>query len=263
MPSAAFRFYAELNDFLPAARRFTEFSHNFLDIATVKDFIESFGVPHTEVDLILVNSAPVDFSYRVQDGDRVSVYPMFEAFDIAGVSRVRPQPLRNPRFILDTHLGRLAAFLRMLGLDCLYRNCYVDEQLASISRDEQRILLTRDVGLLKRGAVTHGYFVRETNPRRQLQEIVCRFDLARLARPFSRCLRCNTLLQEVEKAQVLALLPPRTAEAHDEFRRCPTCSRVYWKGAHYRRMMGLVPASAGQPGAGATDDSRQSYTEGK
>jgi uncharacterized protein with PIN domain len=151
----------------------------------------------------------------------------------------------------------------MLGFDCLYRNCYADEQLASISRDEQRILLTRDVGLLKRGAVTHGYFVRETDPRRQLPEIVCRFDLARLTRPFTRCLRCNTILQDVAKAEVLAELPPRTAEAHDEFRRCPTCRRVYWKGAHYRRMIGLVPGSGSQTAASVTDDPRQSYTEGK
>lgn len=263
MPSAAFRFYAELNDFLPAARQFTEFTHPFLDIATVKDFIESFGVPHTEVDLVLVNGEPVEFSYRVKDGDRVSVYPMFESFDIAPVSRVRPEPLRTPRFILDTHLGRLAAFLRMLGFDCLYRNCYTDEQLASTSRDERRILLTRDVGLLKRGAVTHGYFVRETDPKRQLCEIVCRFDLVRLARPFTRCMRCNTPLQEVSKADVLAELPPRTAEEHNEFRRCPTCRRVYWKGAHYRRMMGLVPGSEAQPAESQTDGSGRSYTESK
>jgi uncharacterized protein with PIN domain len=239
--AAAFRFYAELNDFLPAARRFTEFPCEFLDIATVKDFIESFGVPHTEVDLVLVNGETVDFAYRVRDGDRVSVYPMFEAFDIAPVSRVRPEPLRDPKFVLDTHLGRLAAFLRMLGFDCLYRNCYADEQLAAISRDERRILLTRDVGLLKRGAVTHGYFVRETDPRRQLPEVVCRFDLARLARPFTRCMRCNTPLLDVAKAEVLAELPPRTAEAHREFRRCPGCGRIYWKGAHYRRMLALLP----------------------
>lgn len=242
MPQAVFRFYAELNDFLPAPRRSTDFTHTFLDIATVKDFIESFGVPHTEVDLILVNGAPVDFAYRVQDGDRVSVYPVFEAFDIAPVApRVRPEPLREPRFILDTHLGRLAAFLRMLGFDCLYRNCYVDEQLAAISRDERRILLTRDVGLLKRAAVTHGYFVRETDPKRQLPEIVCRFDLARLASPFTRCMRCNTPLDIVAKADVLLELPPRTAAAHHEFRRCPGCRRIYWKGAHYRRMLALLP----------------------
>jgi uncharacterized protein with PIN domain/sulfur carrier protein ThiS len=241
VPQAAFRFYAELNDFLPPARRFIEFTHPFLDTATVKDFIESFGIPHTEVDLILVNGNPVDFAHHVRDGDRVSVYPVFEAFDIAGVSRVRPEPLREPRFILNTHLGRLAAFLRMLGFDCLYRTCYADEQLAAISRDERRILLTRDIGLLKRGAVTHGYFVRETDPQKHLPEIVSRFDLARLTRPFSRCMRCNTPLVEVAKSEVLAELPPRTAAAHDDFRRCPTCRRIYWKGAHYRRMLALIP----------------------
>ena len=133
MNQALFRFYAELNDFLPPARRFTEFRHQFLDIAAVKDFVESFGVPHTEVDLILVNGEPVDFSYRVRDGDRISVYPVFEAFDIAPVARLRPEPLREPRFVLDVHLGRLAAYLRMLGFDALYRNDYADDQLAAIA----------------------------------------------------------------------------------------------------------------------------------
>jgi uncharacterized protein with PIN domain len=233
---AFFRFYAELNDLLLAERRFVEFAHDFLDRATVKDRIESFGVPHTEVDLILVNGNPVDFAYRVADGDRVSVYPVFEALDIAPVVRLRPAPLRDPRFVLDIHLGRLAAYLRLMGFDSLYRNCFTDEQLAAISRDEHRILLTRDVGLLKRSAVTHGYFVRGTSAGRQLAEVVERFDLCRLVRPFSRCLRCNTPLEDVDKASVLADLPARTAELHEEFRRCPRCRRVYWKGGHWRRM---------------------------
>jgi uncharacterized protein len=241
MAQATFRFYAELNDFLAPGRRSTAFAHSFLDIGTVKDFVESFGVPHTEVDLILVNGEPVDFSYRVRDGDRVSVYPVFEAFDIAPVARLRPQPLRDPRFVLDTHLGRLAAYLRMLGFDTLYRNCYTDEELAEISRGEHRILLTRDVGLLKRGAVTHGYFVRDTDARRQLPEVVAGFDLAGRARPFTRCMRCNAPLEEVRKEEVIAGLPPRVAQFHDEFRRCPGCGRVYWKGAHYRRMQELLP----------------------
>ncbi len=240
---ARFRFYAELNDFLPPERRFREFTREFLDIATVKDHIESFGVPHTEVDLILVNGQPEDFAYRVQDGDRVSVYPVFEAFDIAGLTRLRPEPLREPRFVLDIHLGRLAAYLRMIGFNTLYRNCSTDEQLARISRDEQRILLTRDVGLLKRGAVTHGYFVRETQARRQLAEIVRRFDLARLMRPFSRCLRCNGVLEDAAKEAILDQLPPRAAELYDEFRRCPACHGVYWKGGHFKRMQKLVEAA--------------------
>jgi uncharacterized protein with PIN domain len=233
---ARFRFYAELNDFLPPERRFTEFSHTFLDAATVKDRIESFGVPHTEVDLILVNGQSVDFAYRVREGDRISVYPVFEALDIAGLSRLRPEPLRDPRFVLDVHLGRLAAYLRMLGFDTFYRNCYTDEELAAISRDRHRILLTRDVGLLKRSAVTHGYFLRETDSRRQAEEVVRRFELGRLMRPFSRCMQCNGLLAPVSKDAVRDQLPPRTAELYDEFQQCPVCGRVYWKGGHYRRM---------------------------
>ncbi len=240
MALARFRFYAELNDFLPPERRFQEFGYEFLDIATVKDRIESFGVPHTEVDLILVNGRPVDFAYRVADGDRVSVFPVFESFDIAGLERLRPEPLREPRFVLDTHLGRLAAYLRMIGFDTLYRNCYTDEQLARISSGEHRILLTRDVGLLKRGAVTHGYFVRETGPRGQLAEIVRRFHLARLMRPFSRCLACNAPLARASKEEVRTRIPPRAAELYEEFQSCPNCRRVYWKGGHYRRMQQLV-----------------------
>jgi uncharacterized protein with PIN domain len=236
MAQARFRFYAELNDFLPPERRFVEFTHDFLDIATVKDRIESFGVPHTEVDLILVNGEPADFARRVRDGDRVSVYPVFEALDIAPLARLRPEPLRNPRFVLDAHLGRLAAYLRMLGFDALYRNCWRDEELARISRDERRILLTRDVGLLKRGAVTHGSFVRETGGRRQLEEVVRRFDLGRLTEPFSRCMRCNGVLEPVPKLQIADRLPPRAAAEYEQFRQCSQCGRVYWQGGHHRRM---------------------------
>src|SRR5919198_1954029 len=154
MRQARFRFYAELNDFLPPEKRDGDFACPLHGEETVKELIESIGVPHTEVDLVLVNGQPVDFSYRVQDGDRVSVYPVFEAFDVSHVTRVRTQPLRRTRFILDRHLGRLAAYLEMLGFDTLYRTGYRDEELARIASDERRILLTKDHGLLKRSAVT-------------------------------------------------------------------------------------------------------------
>jgi len=240
---AHFRFYAELNDFLPPERRYIEFPYRFLDSSTVKDRIESFGVPHTEVDLILVNGEPVDFARRIEDGDRVSVYPVFESFDIAPVSRLRPEPLREPAFVLDTHLGRLAAYLRMLGFDVLYRNSSADEELAEISAGQRRILLTRDLGLLKRGAVTRGYFVRETDARRQLAEVVRRFDLARLAKPFTRCLRCNAGLEPASAEQVSGRVPPRAAALYDRFLACPQCGRVYWQGGHYRRMQALVEST--------------------
>jgi uncharacterized protein with PIN domain len=246
MPVASFRFYAELNDFLLPERRFTEFVYGFLDGTTVKDRIESFGVPHTEVDLILVNGQSVDFAYRVQDGDRISVYPVFEAFDIAGLTRLRPEPLRDARFVLDVHLGRLAAYLRMLGFDALYQNRCEDEYLAEVSRQEHRILLTRDVGLLKRGSVTHGYYLRATQPRQQLAEVVRRFDLGRLAKPFARCLRCNTLLALAAKEQVRHQLPAQVARLHDEFLRCPDCGQACWKGGHFRGMRQWIDASIHQ-----------------
>ncbi|HWQ52466.1 MAG TPA: Mut7-C RNAse domain-containing protein [Bryobacteraceae bacterium] len=240
MPVARFRFYAELNDFLPPERRARTFEHPFLDRASVKDMVEAFGVPHTEVDLILANGEPVDFAYVVRDGDRISVYPMFEALDIGPVTRVRPQPLRDPRFVLDTHLGRLAGYLRMMGFDTLYRNDYGDEELARISREERRILLTRDRGLLKRGAVTHGSYVRETAVRGQLAEVLRRFDLFRAAHPFRLCMRCNTALEPAARDQVLDRLPPRAAELYHDFLVCPGCRRIYWKGGHYERMRRFI-----------------------
>lgn len=240
MKHASFRFYAELNDFLPSDRRAISFVHAFEGNPSVKDVIEALGVPHPEVELILVNGASVDFSHPVQDGDRISVYPVFESIDIGPLVRVRPRPLREPRFVLDAHLGRLATHLRMLGFDTLYRNDYQDEELARVSAGEERILLTRDRGLLKRREVTRGYYVRETHSGRQLSEVMRRFDLRGGMSPFRRCLRCNGLLQPVSKEMVLDRLPPRTKATYDEFHVCGSCGRVYWKGSHYRRMEGFI-----------------------
>jgi uncharacterized protein len=248
MPHATFRFYAELNDFLPPERRHRQFKRAFQGRVAVKDMIEALGVPHTEVDLIVVNGESMDFGWHVQDGDFISVYPMFESLDIGPAVRVRAQPLRVTRFLLDTHLGRLAAYLRMLGFDSSYRNDSSDDQLAWCSRGEQRILLTRDRGLLKRRLVTHGYCVREIHPRQQLVEVVLRFDLAASIRPFSRCLRCNACLEAVDKAGIWDQLPQGTREVQIEFRRCPQCKRVYWKGSHYLRMHQLIQEACMEAG---------------
>lgn len=233
---AWFRFYAELNDHLAPDQQYQTLARCFFVSGTVKDFIESFGVPHTEVELILVNGESVDFSQPVRDGDRVSVYPVFESFDIGRELRVRPQTLRDLTFVLDVHLGKLAGYLRMLGFDAEYRNSAVDPDLVRIASDQHRILLTRDRGLLMHAAVTRGYWLRQTQSRRQAAEIVRRFDLAGAIRPFTRCMACNSVLQPAARADVLDRLPPRTAELYDEFLRCPGCGRVYWQGSHYRRM---------------------------
>jgi uncharacterized protein with PIN domain len=240
MVYVALRFYAELNEFLPRAKRQVPFAHRLTERASIKDVIEAVGVPHTEVDLILVNGHSVDFSYLVEDGDQISVYPVFEALDITPVVRVRPQPLREPRFVLDTHLGKLAVYLRLLGFDTLYRNDYDDDTLARLSSSERRILLTRDRGLLKRRIVTHGYHLWETHPERQAVAVLHRFDLFGATAPFGRCLRCNGVLVAVDKAVIAERLPPHTRASYHEFRVCQACGRVYWKGAHYQRLQQLI-----------------------
>jgi hypothetical protein len=252
----SFRFYAELNDFLPPARRGVTFQHTFDLPSSVKDLIESAGVPHTEVDLILANGESVDFDYRVRDGDRISVYPVFETLDITPVLRVRPQPLRQTRFVLDTHLGRLAAYLRLMGFDTLYRNDASDEELADISQGERRILLTRDRGLLKRSRVTHGYCVRAADPQQQLLEVFGRFDLHGAARPFTRCLRCNGLLLPVPKEAVGHRVSPLAAERYDQYAQCESCGQIYWPGSHHRRMQQLVDRVLGAE----RDDNESAHT---
>ncbi len=236
MKCCLIRFYAELNDFLPAEKRQKAFLHFFSGRPAVKDLIESLGVPHTEVDLILINGESVGFSRQVEDGDRVSVYPVFESIDISPVLRLRPEPLREVRFVLDAHLGKLASYLRMVGFDTLYSNDFSDEMLAKISVKERRILLTRDRGLLKRSDVTHGCFVRSTNSREQLVEVLRRFDLFGAVRPFRRCMCCNGMLEAASREEVGERLPARIRERFNEFRLCRNCGRVYWKGSHYEHM---------------------------
>ncbi|MBI1895567.1 MAG: Mut7-C ubiquitin/RNAse domain-containing protein [Acidobacteria bacterium] len=240
MPQASFRFYAELNDFLKPEHRGETLVYQFEVAPSVKHVIEAYGVPHTEVDLLLINSEPADFSRLVADGDRVSVYPVFESIDITAATRVRPQPLRQLRFVLDCHLGRLAKYLRILGFDTLYRNRCDDTELAEIAASQGRVLLTMDRGLLMRAKVERGYFVREPLPRRQLIEVLRRFDLCGAIAPFQRCLRCNSELEPVDKQQVLDQIPPRTRAWCDEYQRCPDCRKIYWKGSHYERMREFV-----------------------
>ena len=240
MGRATVRFYAELNDLVRPERRFRDSEVEFAGSPAVKDVIESLGVPHGEIELLLLNGRSAAFADRLRDGDRVAVYPAFEAFDVAELTSVRAAPLREPRFVLDGHLGRLAAYLRMLGFDVLWQPQPTDAELARISAEERRILLTRDLGLLKRTQVTHGLFVRPTGPWEQLREIVERLHLQRLARPFTRCLRCNAALEHVELAAIAAELPPRVRERVREVRRCAGCGKLYWAGTHHDRMSALI-----------------------
>ncbi len=251
------RFYAELGDLLPPEWRARDVERAAAPGQTVKDLIESMGVPHTEVDLILVNGEPVDFAHRLKDGERISVYPVFEALDIASTSPLRARPLREPRFAADVHLGRLARFLRLLGFDTLYRTDWSDASLVEVAREEHRTVLTRDRGLLKRNAVDHGYLVRNTEAPAQLAEVIERFDLRSSLRPFTRCPACNGEVAMVAKETVVDRLPPRTACHYHEFWQCRGCGKVYWKGGHFRSLEELVQwVRAGDDQARAVGDGR-------
>jgi hypothetical protein len=240
MIKASFRFYAELNDLLPMDKRAVTFELEFPPGQTVKHMIESSGVPHTEVDLILANGEPVNFFFQLQQGDRVSVYPIFETLDITSLVKLRPEPLRVCAFVLDCHLGRLAAYLRLLGLDVLYRNDYSDEELAEISEKAKRICITRDRGLLKRKQISHGCLIHSLDPREQALEVVRRFQLEQQLKPFTRCVKCNGLLQEVHESEIADQLLPGTRENYHDFAQCAQCGKLFWKGSHYNRLLEFI-----------------------
>jgi uncharacterized protein len=237
--TASIRLYGPLNDFLPPLRRGATLVYQFDGTPSIKDLVEAVGVPHTEIDMLVVNRDAVDFAYRVRDGDRVAVYPRFRFLE-SGEARLQPPPQDEPRFVADVHLGRLAGYLRLAGFDTSYRNDYPDDEIVAISAGEDRIVLTRDVGVLKHRAVKRGYFIRETQPARQLVEVLREFDLADRTRAFTRCVRCNTMLERVAKEEVIDRLQPLTREHYQDFSRCPTCQRVFWEGSHYERMRLIV-----------------------
>ena len=236
MPQITCRFYEELNDFLPLACRKREFPSAISIGQSVKDKIESLGIPHTEVDLILVNGQSVGFEHGLRDGDRMSVFPMFESLDITGLTRLRQLPLRNPRFMADHNIRDMVKMLRALGLDVAENKDFSPEEMVDAAISENRIILTGNRQLLKRKRVTHGIFVHSTDRENQVRLIVRRLCLEDLCKPFSRCLLCNTCLVKVEKDDVSDRIPPKTRNRCHDFARCPACNRLYWKGTHYQHI---------------------------
>ncbi|HLN55013.1 MAG TPA: Mut7-C RNAse domain-containing protein [Bacteroidales bacterium] len=240
MNTAWFRFYEELNDFLPAARRKIEFPYDFEGNPSVKDLIESLGVPHPEIDLIIVNGESSSFSRKITDGDHISVYPVFESLDISGIQHLRKEPLRETRFILDVHLGKLAKYLRLFGFDSLLDMNLNDNEIIERSIQEKRIILTRDKMLLRNKLVTHGYWIRSDNPRLQAEEVVRKFDLTGRMKPLNRCLECNTIIEPVSKELISGRIPDNTRKYYDEFWICKGCGRIYWEGSHYEKLIDFV-----------------------
>tara|TARA_R110002073_G_scaffold250514_2_gene413222 strand:- start:282 stop:1031 length:750 start_codon:yes stop_codon:yes gene_type:complete len=241
MAQIRLHFHHELNDFISPVSRNTEIIHTFDRKASVKDMIESFNVPHTEIDVILVNGVSVDFAYIVQDRDVIDVYPSCENIQVNTFVRLRPESsLSLPKFVVDANLGRLARYLRLLGFDCLYRNDYRDESVANIAYVQQRAVLTRDCKLLHRKIITHGYFVRAELPKIQIKEVLKRFDLYHLIKPLTRCTRCNGKLVETDKQSIKHRLQPLTKKYYNKFLNCLECGQIYWQGSHCARVKYLV-----------------------
>jgi uncharacterized protein len=238
---ATFTFIGELEHFLPLHKRGASVVVTFQGRPSLKHMIEDQGVPHTQAGLVWVNGTPVGLDYHLQPGDRVEVHPVApEGGPEKGEAALGGDTDGAPRFILDNHLGRLAVYLRMLGFDCRYRNDYQDEELAQVASQEGRILLTRDRHLLMRKIVSQGYWCKSQDPRRQLLEVVQRYNLAGKIEPFKHCLRCNTPLQTVAKEAVIGRLQPLTIQYFNDFAICPGCQQIYWKGTHYEHMQGII-----------------------
>jgi len=240
MPKGIFRFYEELNDFLPKYRRKTNFEAAFKGKRSIKDMIEALGVPHTEIDLILVNGKLVDFNYILQNKDRVSVYPVFESFNITDVTLLRKTPLRQHKFIADINLGNIVKYMRLLGFDLYYDSLLSTRKIIDISKRENRVILTKNRKLLKFKDVTHGIFIRPGSTTEQIRRIIDYLDIKDNIKPFSRCLRCNTLLKSVLKEKILNKIPPKTKEFCDEYVQCQSCDNFFWKGTHFINMKKIV-----------------------
>ncbi len=246
MKQASVRFYGELNDFLPPERRGKVFPYPFMGKPSVKDVAEALGAPHVEVDVIRLNGVSVGFDFHIDDKNVLEVYPRREGQCVSDALHLLPELPAEPRFVLDGHLGRLAAYLRLLGFDVLHDAGFSDPEIVRLSVHENRIVLTRDLALLKHGSLSLGRWVWSQNPREQLGEVVRYFDLSGRIRPFSRCTVCNGRVEPVSKDIVRRLLEPKTALWYDKFQRCSSCGRIYWEGSHTERLRELVQFAQSQ-----------------
>ncbi len=240
MKTVCFRFYGEITELLNCDHYQGYLLHKFSGRQTVKDRVESLGIPHTEVDLILREDEFLEFSYLVRAGDRISVYPPWQEIAVPEEHRLQPPEPKPVSFVLDAHLGKLASYLRIMGFDTLYRNDFDDWELAQIQAEKKRILLSRDKGLLKRKKVKWGSLLYSDNPRVQLREVLSRYNLYDKINEFGRCPECNRQLEVVDKSEIVDRLEPLTKKYFQFFKMCPGCEKIYWRGSHYQHIQGLI-----------------------
>ena len=226
--------HGDLDFFFPSRTPSGRVERHLSEKTSVKDVIESSGIPHPEVDLILVDGNAVDFGYTVTADAKIEIYP--PGIQSSGFRKKRLQVPTITEFVADGHLGKLVRDLRLLGIDVAYDAAAEDRQLVEIASRNNRALLTRDRRLLMHAALKHGYFLRSQNPLEQTIEVLRRFNPGSMSSPFSRCLRCNALLESAEKEKVIGQLEPLTKIYYEEFRRCTGCGQVYWSGSHFTKL---------------------------
>lgn len=239
-PTCELRVYASLADFLPPSARRRTVARPVAGRPTVKDVVEAAGVPHPEIAFVTVDGDPVGPDRRVEPGARVAAYPETGDLPPPDGPRWQPPARVDERYVLDVHLGRLARYLRLMGVDAQWDRHADDARLAESSAVEDRTLLTRDVGLLKRSVVRRGRWVRSTDPRRQVVEVLRWRPPGPGTVAFSRCLACNGMLRPVARQDVLDRLPRSSRAVFREYTECDRCGKLYWPGGHHERLARLA-----------------------
>ena len=226
--------HGDLDFFVRSGARGRSIERSLSEKTSVKDVIEACGVPHPEVDVILVNGEPVDFAYGIARDADIELYPAGRKHPHFQDKRL--QSATATRFVADGHLGKLTRNLRLLGFDVAYDPWAEDRQLLGMMEREDRALLTRDRRLLMHAVVKTGYYPRSQNADEQTVEVIRRFNLLGSLAPFTRCLRCNAALQKVPKAEIIEKLEPLTKIYYEQFRRCTGCGQIYWPGSHFWKL---------------------------
>ncbi|WP_055492287.1 Mut7-C RNAse domain-containing protein [Streptomyces sp. TP-A0356] len=235
-PEIHVEFSPELGLFVPHGRRGRATKVVTDGASTLGHVVESLGVPLTEVGALVVDGRDVPVSHVPTAGESVAVRP---------VDRPQRVPGAPLRFLLDVHLGTLARRLRLLGVDTAYEASDIgDPALAARSAAEQRVMLSRDRGLLRRRELWAGAFIYSTRPEDQLRDVLDRF--APELRPWTRCTACNGLLRDATKEEVADQLEGGTQRSYDVFAQCRECGRAYWKGAHHEQLEAIVERALAQ-----------------
>ncbi len=204
--------------------------------ASIKNIVESMGVPHTEIGAIVIDGDEVDFNFIPVHSRTAHIFGITKPFDVTIPSLLRPHPLKEIRFIADVNVGKLAKLLRMSGIDTAYATSFSDKTIAAIAEKDGRVVLSKDIGLLKYRKITFGKYIKSIYPEDQLAETISFFRLKNRYRPFSLCLRCNISLQVIKKEDILSQLEPKTRKYYNKFNICPNCKKIYWQGTHHEDM---------------------------